>query len=177
MKEIRFSRSFSASEQRQYVNIPFDVPAGIDRIEFFYEYPRFRDETRKEGSARIEANIVDLGIYDDSNSLRGWSGSQRYEAFVSESSATPGYKNGPIRPGSWAIALGIYKVESKVTVDVTIRLIPKARILLAGDIHMHTLNSDGDYPTTQVIRILPPAWLGFYGLNGPQQYRTEQGNR
>ena len=172
MKEIRFTRTFSSVDERRYFTLPFDVPAGIDRIEFSYAYPRFRDEIRQDGTARIEANIVDLGIYDAAENLRGWSGSQRHEAFVSDSEATPGYKRGPVREGRWAIVLGVYKVESTLTVEVAVRLVPKVRLLLAGDIHMHTVNSDGDYATADVIEYCRRAGLDFMALT--DHNNTEQ---
>jgi hypothetical protein len=115
---------------------------------------------------------VDLGIYDAAGTLRGWSGSQRTEAFLSESSSTKGYQRCPIESGRWAVALGIYKVESELRVDVAVTLVPKARILLAGDLHMHTLNSDGDYPTAQVIENCRRAKLDFMALT--DHNNTEQ---
>jgi hypothetical protein len=172
MEEIRFTRSFGKRDEKSYVKLHFDVPDGIDRIEFQYDYARFREEGREGGTARIEANVVDLGIYDHRGTLRGWSGSQRREAVVSEYTATPGYRQGPIAVGRWAIVLGIYKVEKEVKVDVVVRLVPKKRILLAGDIHMHTTNSDGSYATADVIEYCRRAGLDFMALT--DHNNTEQ---
>lgn len=172
MPELRFTRTYTAADQRRYVTLPFDVPPGIDRIEISYSYPRIREETSPAGTERVEANIVDLGLYDGEGALRGWSGSQRKEADVSEAEATPGYKRGPLRPGRWAVALGVYKVESAVSVEVLVRLVPKTRLLLAGDLHMHTVNSDGDYPTAEVIEYCRRAGLDFMALT--DHNNTEQ---
>ncbi len=115
---------------------------------------------------------MDLGLYDEAGALRGWSGSQRSQAVVSEADATPGYRRGPLRPGRWAVALGVYRVESSGEVEVVVRLVPKARLLLAGDLHMHTVNSDGDYPTAEVIEYCRRAGLDFMALT--DHNNTEQ---
>ncbi len=178
MPELRFTRTYSTSDQRRYFTLPFDVPQGMDKIELSYDYPRFEEKVMIEGTARIETNIIDLGLYDEAGDLRGWSGSQRTKVVVSEADATPGYKRGPLRSGHWAVALGVYRVESSVTVEVVVRLIPKSRILLVGDLHMHTVNSDGDYSTTEVIEYCRRAGLDFVALtdhNNTEQNR-EIGN-
>ena len=45
--------------------------------------------------------------------------------------------------GRWAVSLGLYKISGAVEVRVTIRLPEKRETLLAGDLHVHTVNSDG----------------------------------
>jgi hypothetical protein len=114
--------------------------------------------------ARIEANIVDLGLYDERGLLRGWAGSERKSVFVSESAATPGYRTGAVRSGRWAVGIGLYVIRDQVRVEVTIRLVPKKRVLLAGDLHMHTRNSDGAYSTAEVLEHCRRAALDFAAL-------------
>jgi len=163
-EELRISATYGASDVRRYVKLPFDVPEGIERIEVEYSYPRFVEEPRPEGLARIEANIVDLGLYDERGLLRGWAGSERRAIFVSEPAATPGYRTGPIRSGRWAVGLGLYVIRDAVRVDVTIRLVRRQRVLLAGDLHMHTHNSDGVYSTADVLEYCKRATLDFVAL-------------
>lgn len=162
--ELSFSRAFAAAEERSYARIPFEVPEGVERIEVEYSYPRFASEARPEGRASVEANIVDLGLYDGKGALRGWSGSERRSAYVSASGATPGYRSGPILAGAWALSLGLYKIRSSVEVLVRVRLVGKEPLLLAGDLHMHTTNSDGAYSTQEVIRQCAAAGLDFIAL-------------
>lgn len=178
MKEHTFTETYTKKEERTYVRLPFSVSEGIDRIEVSYAYSRFREEKLPEGVRRREVNIIDLGLYSPDGNLRGWSGSDRAGFFVAAYDATPGYRRGKITPGSWAVALGIYKVEESVQVSVTVRLLPKERSWLAGDLHMHTLNSDGVLPTEEVIASCRRAGLDFIALtdhNNTEQ-NTEAGN-
>ena len=163
-QEILINATYGLSDQRRYVKLPFDVPEGIERIEVDYSYPRFVEEPRPDGVARIEANIVDLGLFDERGLQRGWTGSERRSVFVSESAATPGYRSGPIRAGRWAVGLGLYVIRDTVRVELTIRLVRRTRVLLAGDLHMHTHHSDGAYRTADVLEYSRRAALDFVAL-------------
>lgn len=163
-REYRFRRRYTATEERRYVRLPFEVHEGIGRLECAYAYPRFVNEPRPEGHERIEANVADIGLLDERGKLRGWSGSARTEIMVSTETATPGYRAGEIGPGRWAVVLGIYHVRSSVEIEVTVRLLPKRRVLLAGDLHMHTDNSDGAYSTAEVIEYAKHAGLEYIAL-------------
>jgi hypothetical protein len=162
--EIRLARSYGASSSGSYDRLSFVVPVGIGRIDVEYAYPRRSREDRPEGRASRETCVIDLGLYDEKGLLRGWSGSERSSAFVSGESATSGYHAGPIRAGTWAVALGIYRVSGEVDVEVAVTLNPKAERFLAGDLHVHTLNSDGAYSTSEVIAQCKAAGLDFVAL-------------
>jgi hypothetical protein len=63
---------------------------------------------------------------------------------VSETEATPGYTPLPIEPGDWRILIGAHKVADEgVRVTCEITLAAKHLRLLRGDLHAHTLASDG----------------------------------
>jgi hypothetical protein len=98
--------------------------------------------------------------------------------YISSSDASPGYKRGAIPPGRWNLALGIYKVTDQAKVSITIKLKEKERRWFKGDLHMHTLNSDGIYKTGEVITYARHAGLDFIALtdhNNTQQ-NQEIGN-
>ena len=164
MREIRFDQSYTKDDQRKYVKLPFEVPQGIDRIEIEYGYPRFIQASFPQGKSLREANIIDLGLYDGQGTLYGWSGSQSQRVFTGSAGSSPGYRRGPLHPGTWAAALGLYKIETSVQVSGTIRLFPKERRLLRGDPHIHTVNSDGVYTTMQVIEAAKIGGLDFIAL-------------
>ncbi len=172
MKQLTLTRTFDKTETKQYLSIPFEVPQHTERIEVTYSYLRHIQVQTDDGIQTHESNIIDLGLIDTSKSLRGWSGSDRTSVFISEHSATPGYKSKAIEAGSWAVALGIYKVEERVTVTVDIAMFPKQASWLCGDLHMHTINSDGWYSTSQVIEYAKQAKLDFIALT--DHNNTEQ---
>ena len=172
MKELTIRRTFTKAETKQYLTLPFEVPQHTEKIEVTYSYIRHVQEQTEDGIHTRESNIIDLGLIDASKQLRGWSGSDRTSVFISEHSATPGYKRLAIEEGNWAVVLGIYKVEESVEVTIHITLHPKEATWLCGDLHMHTLNSDGWYSTAQVIEYAKQAKLDFIALT--DHNNTEQ---
>lgn len=137
-----------------YFYIPFEVPSGTTRIDVTLAYPKAED------------CIIDLGAFDPCDKgyptqegFRGWSGGARDRYFIATDDATPGYIHGEIRPGTWNVILGLYKVpEAGADVTVTISLDASPRKLepqpartfpvrneagwYKGDLHCHTFHSD-----------------------------------
>ena len=178
MNELSYTKTYGKDAVQTYQNISFTVGEQIETIELSYTYQRFRMEPNQWGVEKKEINIIDLGLFSADGQLRGWSGSERLSVTISDYYATPGYKRGPIKAGTWNVALGIYKVETEVVVEISIKLIPKKRRYFKGDLHMHTLNSDGEYSTSEVISYAKHAKLDFIALtdhNNTQQ-NDEIGN-
>jgi hypothetical protein len=163
-RELHFTRTYGPDDQGRYLKLSFDVPANTDRVEVEYAYDRFVTEELPEGRRRREAAIVDLGLYDETGRMRGWSGSERTSVAISASSATPGYTAGPVGAGRWAVSLGLSKISGAVEVRVTIRLPEKREILLAGDLHVHTVNSDGALRTSEMVELCRREGLDFVAL-------------
>ncbi len=178
MNELSYTKTYGKDAVQTYQNISFTVEEQIETIELSYSYQRFRMEPNQWGVEKKEINIIDLGLFSADGQLRGWSGSERLSVTISEHHATPGYKRGPIIAGTWHVALGIYKVETEAIVEVTIKMIPKKRRYFKGDLHMHTLNSDGKYSTSEVVSYAKHAQMDFIALtdhNNTQQ-NDEIGN-
>src|SRR6476619_1489052 len=90
----------------QWAYVPFDVPAGTQRIDVRTSHDQF-------SLLGIGHNVLDLGIFGpeghelgNAQGFRGWSGGARAGFMLSAVNATPGYLAGPIEPGRWALALG-----------------------------------------------------------------------
>jgi hypothetical protein len=146
-----------------WVYIPLRVPAGVNRITVSYDYDRPAPPPGYDG------NALDIGIFDSGGielgnaaGFRGWSGGFRTEFTISASDATPGYLPGPIRPGTWHVIAGPYKVAPQGlnwTVTVTLsfgapgapfrprpaplRAAGRGKAWYRGDMHLHTVHSDG----------------------------------
>ena len=163
-REIHIKRRYGPREQGSYVRLPFDVPDNTDALRVEYRYPRHVTESRPEGVSRREANVIDLGLYDERGKLRGWSGSERTTVEIDAVSATPGYAAGPVRCGRWAVVLGLYHIDTQVEVELIIRLPEKRECLLVGDLHMHTVNSDGSHTTAQIVELARREKLDFIAL-------------
>lgn len=149
----RFTRVIEPQEQGQYLRVPFEVPADCDTLKIRYDYQRHRLEPGTDGKTlREEINIIDLALENPDHTLVGASGSDRTDILLHENHATPGYQPQPLRPGTWYLVLGAYRVaEAGCPVQVTITAQPKEGLLLVGDTHTHTVHSDGWYTVEEAI--------------------------
>jgi len=146
-----------------WVYVPVEVPSGVNRITVTYAYDR---PTPPPGSA---GNALDIGIFDNSGielgnaaGFRGWSGGFRTSFTISASDATPGYLPGPVRRGTWHVIFGPYTVAPQgMNWSLTVELsygpdgppyVPRpappwatgrGRAWYRGDMHLHTVHSDG----------------------------------
>lgn len=163
------------ARQGSYFMVPFDVPAGIESLTLAYDYPRRpADEQALPGgtyTARREISIVDLGLVGPDGRQVGASGSDKAEIRVSETEATPGYRPVPLTPGRWEILVGAYKIQPEgVTVRYTIALEPKQRRLLRGDLHSHTLASDGVHTAEELALKALRNGLDFVAITDHNQF-------
>lgn len=135
-------------QQGSYFNLPFNMPPDTEKLTLSYRYERHREQERQTGSgafiARTEINIVDLGLIAPDGTQVGSSGSDKTEISVSATSATPGYNPTPLVAGEWQIIVGAYMVAPEgLYVVYELTFTPKHLRLLKGDLHTHTLASDG----------------------------------
>ena len=122
------------------------MPPNTESLSLAYFYERHQESgMSKDGFvSRQEANIIDLGLIAPDGTQVGASGSDKTEIRVSETNATPGYRTCRLIPGEWRILLGAYKVApAGVTVRYELSFTPKRLRLFRGDLHIHTLASDG----------------------------------
>lgn len=178
-----FKGRFSPADREDWRYLPFRVPRGVRQIQVSYSYPPPIDS-----GVGFSSNVVDIGIFDSSGigvgnaaGFRGWSGGARSSFRISRTWATPGYLPGPITPGRWRIALGPYQIVSRVDYEVTVTLHfgPRGAAFEAepaptsvpgtgqgwyrGDLHVHTVHSDGSQTRPDVIRYAQSAGLDFIG--------------
>ncbi len=180
MTEIRLSRSFSPDDRAQctWHYLPFEIPAGCGSF-------AVRTAILGDGA------IIDLGCTGPQG-WRGWSGGARSEFAISDEAATPGYLPG-VTAGVWQVVLGLHRVPAAgVRVDVSIDLdppplpatgspgppipSPTARAprpelpsvdrmrWLAGDLHCHTVHSDGFDTIDTVAALGVSAGLDFLAI-------------
>jgi hypothetical protein len=151
--------------------------------------------------AGVARNVLDLGIfgpagYDLGNAagFRGWSGGARDHFDVSSTYATPGYLAGPIEPGVWAVALGPVVLSPwgmAWDVHVTLergRSVAKREPMVAfspppsvsgarwfrGDLHLHTVHSDGAREPDEMIAAARASGLDFIAST---EHNTNSANR
>ena len=124
-------------------------------------------------TSQTEENIIDLGLIDPQGRQVGASGSDKTEISISEASATPGYHACPILPGEWKIIVGVYKVGSEgVDVFYEITLIQKDPRWLKGDLHTHTLASDGVHTLEELAMKAKRHSLDFIAVTDHNQFTS-----
>jgi hypothetical protein len=164
-----------------WVYLPVDVPRGVRELSVRYSYDR---PTPPPG---VPGNALDIGIFDPSGyqlgnaaGFRGWSGGFRDSFTISRSAATPGYLPGPITPGRWHVILGPYTVAPQglnYTVEITLRygepgpaFVPnpapdraagRGPAWYRGDMHLHTVHSDGQRTPAELAAGARAAGLDF----------------
>ncbi len=135
-------------KQGSYFTVPFTMPPDTEQLTLRYSYERHHETANnlESGSfvARQEGNIIDLGLIAPDGTQIGASGSDKTEISLSATTATPGYTPCALVAGEWQIIVGAYKVAPEgVTVTYVISFTKKHLRLLKGDLHTHTVASDG----------------------------------
>ncbi|MFJ4715104.1 CehA/McbA family metallohydrolase [Streptomyces sp. NPDC088785] len=164
-----------------YVYLPVEVPRGVREIRVAYAY------TKATVPAGTQNNALDIGVFDErgtalgGDGFRGWSGGARTEFFVRADDATPGYLPGPVRAGTWHVALAPYTVAPDglpYTVTVTLthgrdtgpapeprypprRARGRGRAWYRGDCHLHSWHSDGRRTPAEIGALARAAGLDF----------------
>ncbi|MFJ6361348.1 CehA/McbA family metallohydrolase [Streptomyces globisporus] len=163
-----------------YVYLPVEVPRGVAEFAVSYTYGK------PPVPPGVQGNALDIGLFDERGTalggrgFRGWSGGARTAFFVRSDTATPGYLPGPVRPGTWHIALAPYTVAPEglpYEVTVTLRFGETAstpapvypperargrgRAWYRGDCHVHSVHSDGRRTPAEVAAAARAAGLDF----------------
>ncbi len=137
---------FVAHDQEgQYITIPFTMPPNLESFTLSYSYERRHAGGTSDGfTSHPKVNTIDLGLVAPDGSQVGASGSDKSKIEISETVATPGYRSCHLVPGEWRILLGAYKVAPEgVDVAYELTFTPKHPRWFKGDLHAHTLASDG----------------------------------
>ena len=160
--------------------LPVEVPPGCRQVRVELDYDR-------------TAATLDLGCLGAAG-FRGWSGGARRSFVISADVATPGYLPGEPEPGTWHVMIGIYRLRPEgvpyqltaTAADSAIvagpdprpaappapasrpagRDLPAAagRRWLAGDLHAHTVHSDGAVTVPGLARLAVERGLDFLAV-------------
>jgi hypothetical protein len=160
--------------------LPVEIPDGACGLRAELEYER-------------SGAVLDLGCIGAAG-FRGWSGGARRSFVITPDAATPGYLPGDLEPGTWQIVIGLHRVppggaQYLLTAEVTSRrgeLAPEqppdplppltgrpprrdlpagpGRRWLAGDLHTHTVHSDGVMTVSELARFSAGLGLDFVAV-------------
>ncbi|MFC8512811.1 CehA/McbA family metallohydrolase [Streptomyces sp. NPDC057257] len=194
-RETRRVRGVLPAGSPDYVYVPVEVPSGVREIRVAYTYDR------PSVPAGAQGNALDIGIFDERGTdlggrgFRGWSGGARTEFFVRADDATPGYVPGPVREGTWHVALGPYTVAPQgLSYELTITLTygepgetptptptptyppsrakGRGRAWYRGDCHLHSWYSDGRRTPAEIAALARAAGLDFINTSDHNTYAS-----
>ena len=149
---------FSTAQMRSYVMVPFEVPRGTTavRVKYCYDKPDIPVSTPLVSAS----NTLDLGLYEPradtartwgEQEFRGWGGSSHPDVTVSAEGFGPesdyvakprkevagkttrGFVPGPVKPGEWAVELGVAGVVPPTLGNFDGKVAWRVEIELASD--------------------------------------------
>jgi len=173
IEKITLSVQVSKTQERQFIRIPFEVPADTEAIEFVYTHKGERAKTKNTGA---DKNVIDFALLDQDGVEVGGVGSIYKKIFISENYSAGykitglprtslGYKRRATKPGTWTILLGAYQVKKEgVEVEYEITFYKKHYRWFAGDLHMHSANSDGNWSLTKIVEHAKKKELDFIAV-------------
>jgi hypothetical protein len=169
--DIVLEGTLDGRDHQRYRTVPFDVPAGIERITVRFEYDG------RERKTTVDLGLLGPGGFASPQGFRGWSGGNKQLFTVSSTDATPSYLPGEIAPGRWSLLLGIPNIRQGVTSRYRAQvwldragepfwqpqvLAPPLRAEAGwyrGDLHMHDAHSDGSCRSQNGAKVPCPLFL------------------
>lgn len=150
VREIVLEGTLTAADRLAWLERTFEVPPGTARLDVSTSY-----------TGRDQGTAIEFGLFDPER-FRGASRTSKDNFFLTRTAATPSYHPGPLQPGTWRLLLGIPSIRDEVTSTyrVAVRLTPEGAAeapplevapdvrasgprWYRGDLHAHTLHSDG----------------------------------
>ncbi|WP_266170846.1 CehA/McbA family metallohydrolase [Dyella subtropica] len=173
--DLTLHGELSGKDNQTYRSLPFDVPAGVNRITVQFDY-----------SGREEHTTIDLGLlgpdgFRGQDGFRGWSGGSKKLFTIAATDATPSYLPGPIRAGRWQLLLGIPNIRKDSHASYTANIwfghpgdpawepavlnppLRREAGWYRGDLHMHTAHSDGSCKSQSGQRVPCPLFFTVQG--------------
>ena len=157
--------------------LPLEVPRGTGELRVTLRYDR-------------AAGVLDLGCLGPGG-FRGWSGGARNGYVIAAGEATPGYLPGEIEPGLWQAIVGLHRLPpGGLPYELTAQVIRSPGALFgpppsppvparpprrdlpagagrrwrAGDLHTHTVHSDGALTVDELARFAAASGLDFIAV-------------
>lgn len=168
------SGRLTTDHNKGHVPLTFDVPPGTTRL-----VARFHTSPDREPGQFFDT-MVCLSLFGP-NGPRGARHNNPNRDFVIEAThATPGYLPGPIEPGLWTVYMDCFRLLGPVDYQFQITCetdpvpphpaplrqptAPRGRGWYRGDLHAHTLHSDGSWDVPDLVTWARGRHLDFLTL-------------
>ncbi|HYH12097.1 MAG TPA: CehA/McbA family metallohydrolase, partial [Thermomicrobiales bacterium] len=199
---ITLCGSFPPERECTFEHVPFELPQGVDQllIDVTYNDP-ISCSPMERGGNTLDIGLFDQqGTESRSPGFRGWSGSVRTRLVIGTEWSVPPYRAGRPEGGTWHLLLGPYKVgprglnwEASIWLDPGIPIpdpqprpdpstLNRPRLPEAaepgwyrGDLHMHTIYSDGTGSPIDVAVAAVEHGLDFFGITDHNRAQSPVG--
>ena len=157
--------------QSPYVYVPFEMPEGAVELTVRLDYDH------AGGDNAIDFAIFDSAFSGRNGDLTGYRGKNPNRepliSVIGRTRASYGHVPGPMPAGTWRVMFYVYKTHPS-GVDVTLRIsiaseggdqeTASGPRWLRGDLHTHTLNSDGTWTVSALAAAAQQAGLDFLAI-------------
>jgi hypothetical protein len=202
--DITLHGSFREEQERTYVHVPFEVPDGTEQllIDLSYNDPVGSSPLARNGNT-LDIGLFDQrGVEARGDGFRGWSGSVRTRIVIGTDRSTPPYRAGRPGAGIWHLLLGCYKIgpngfewtarvwfNPEITLPDTAPALPPDVDSLwrptlpppaeshwyRGDLHVHSIFSDGTGTPTDIAIAAVEAGLDFFAITDHNRAQAVDG--
>ncbi len=168
--------TLTAADSHHYIAHKFEVPPGATRLDIDYQY-----QPKRIGSY---GNLLTLSLFDPySERGTGHRGQPTQHITLSASEATPGYVAGALPPGTWNVLINCNLINPGAAVDYTFDIeissepqpaapppftrgttAPRGAGWYRGDLHGHTVHSDGNWDVEGLLGFARQNKLDFVTL-------------
>lgn len=173
---IRLTGTLTEADHKSHREVSFPVPPGITRLTLRLT----TSPTRARGA--LYDNMICLSLWGPNGARGALHNNPTTEFELEATRATPGLLPGPIEPGTWVAGLDVFRllgpdpvtwrleVETcttelrPATLPLMRRPRPRGRGWYRGDLHSHTLHSDGSWHVAELIGWARARELDFLAL-------------
>ena len=167
--------TLTVADHKGHVPIAFQVPAGTTRL-----VGRFSATPARAKGAFFD-NLISLSLFGPNGSRGQRHNNPEWDFTIEASRATPGYLAGPVEPGVWTVVMDTFRVlgpiDWRLEIDCDTTLAEDLAPFLArptaprgpgwyrGDLHAHTLHSDGSWEIAELVAWARGRRLDFMTLS------------
>ena len=168
--------SVTATNNHDYLSHKFEVPEGATRLDIDFQY-----SPKRTGNY---GNLLTLSLFDPSIERgTGHRGQPTQHITISASEATPGYTPGALQPGTWDVMVNCNLVNPGAVVEYQFEIVigfeaqpapvpapargstkPRGAGWYRGDLHGHTIHSDGHWDCDGLLGFAQQHQLDFISL-------------
>ena len=165
-----FTGTLTEADHKGHVPIAFDVPPGTTRLQGRFTATPLRTE------GAFFDNLISLSLFGPAGARGARHNNPVWDFTIEPTRATPGYLSGPIEAGRWSVVMDTFRVLGRVDwrleIDCdTAPVVDQAPFVAKptalrgpgwyrGDLHAHTLHSDGSWDIPDLV-----AWARRRGLD------------